>query len=318
MRTLFIGSTPRGLDTLAALYDLGADMVGVISLAQHAHELDRAEGRIRQLVTAHRTPLFETADLKDRDYVELVREELRPEVIFVIGCRLLLPLGVIDFPAKGALAVHDSLLPAYRGFAPLNWAIINGEEETGATLFHLSEGMDEGDIVDQVRVRIGPDDDAPSVYDRICRATTDMVRRAYPLLEAGLAPNKPQDHSHASYTCSRTPADGLIDWTAATAEIHNLVRALTHPFPGAHTFLRRRRLTVLAGRPKADAPRYVGRIPGRVVGLDRNSGAADVLTGDGVYTITQLALDDGSRVEPAATIGSVRVSLGPDSGGEEQ
>jgi methionyl-tRNA formyltransferase len=146
MRVAFIGSTKRGYETLKALLENGADVVGVVSLAQHAHESERFEDAFADLTTQYDVPRIDTKWMKDRDYAALLADEWQVDVAFIVGCRVLIPREVYESPRLGSLAVHDSLLPEYRGFAPLNWAILNGEDHTGVTLFYLSEAMDDGDL----------------------------------------------------------------------------------------------------------------------------------------------------------------------------
>src|ERR1044071_2591352 len=223
MTVLFIGGTLRGYLTLKGLVESGAGVAGIVSLRQDDHEVERYEEPIRRLAEDRGIPHRETKWMKDRDYSAWIRE-LAPDVAIIVGCRILIPREVYEAPRLGSLAVHDSLLPAYRGFAPLNWAIINGETQTGVTLFYLNEGMDTGDIVAQRSVPIGLTDTAPQVYERVCQATVDVVLEGCGTLEAGSAPRIPQDPAAGSYTCSRTPGDGEIDWRRPTREIFNLVR----------------------------------------------------------------------------------------------
>jgi methionyl-tRNA formyltransferase len=310
MRSLFIGGTRRGYQTLKALAGVGARLAGIISLRQDEHETDRYEEPIRSLAGELNVPFYESKGLRDRDYPGLIARELHPDVALVVGCRVLLPRAVYELPPFGTLAVHDSLLPEYRGFAPLNWSILNGEEHTGVTLFYLSAVVDEGDIVAQRRVPIGPDDTAAEVYERVCRATVDLVLEAYPLLAAGTASRLRQDSAAATYTCSRSPADGLIDWGQPTRQIYDMIRALSAPYPGAFTHHQGRRLTVWTARPVPDAPRYRGRTPGRVVATARATGSVDVLTGDGVLRVHEVQYDGAARTAATEVIHSVRCTLG--------
>jgi methionyl-tRNA formyltransferase len=224
---------------------------------------------------------------------------------------VLLPEEFYSAFPKGCWAVHDSLLPEYRGFAPLNWAILNDEGETGVTVFQVSEKMDGGDILLQRRIPIGADETAPQLYGRVCESTNEVVLEAYKLLSQGRGSPRAQEYRAGSFTASRTPADGLIDWAQTTSQIYNLIRALTFPYPGAFTFLQGRRLFVLSAKPKPEAPRYAGRIPGRVVQIHPGVGV-DVLTGDGVLRIIEVSTDGASRLNAASLIRSVRVRLGLD------
>jgi len=310
MRTLFIGGTKRGYQTLRALIEHGANIAGILSLRQDEHERERYEAHMRALAAEHQIPLRETKFLKKADFARWVVHDIRPDLAIVVGCRIMLPKSIWGAPPRGTLAVHDSLLPAYRGFAPLNWSIINGENHTGVTLFHINESMDAGDIVAQRKVPIGPGDTAPEVYERVCAATVGMVIDAYPRLADGSARAIPQDESTATFTCSRTPLDGLIDWHADTQSISCKVRALTNPYPGAFTYLDGRRLTIWRAEPLSGAPGYVGRIPGRVVGVHAAQGHVDVLTRDGVLRIFEVELAGGGTTSAAAVITSVKATLG--------
>jgi methionyl-tRNA formyltransferase len=312
VRTLFIGSTKRGYQTLSALIDHRANIVGVISLRQDEHEKDRYEEPIRRLAGRQDIPLYETRWMKDRPYPEIIAREIRPDLIVVVGCRILLPRDVYEIPPRGTVAVHDSLLPEYRGFAPLNWSIVNGEDHPGVTLFYLNDSMDCGDIIAQAPVPIGPTDTAPQVYDRVCQATIDLVIATYPLLEAGTAPRRPQFEHEGSVTCRRTPDDGLIDWNRSTRDIANLVRGLTSPYPGAFTFHDGRRLTIWRAEAVEPAPRYVGRIAGAVTGIAKAEGYVDVLTGDGVLRLFEVEREGESRTEAASVVTSIRAKLGID------
>jgi len=310
MRVLFIGGTKRGYLALQALADAGAHIVGVISLRQDDHETERYEEPMRALAERLQAPLCETRRMNERDYAALIRDEWRPDVAFVVGCRILLPAEVYTAPPGGTFAVHDSCLPECRGFAPLNWSVLTGADHTGVTLFQVTEETDAGDILAQERIPIGPDETAPEVYERVCAATADLLRTTYPQLAAGTLPRRAQDASAATYTCRRTPADGLIDWHADTTRIYNQVRALTRPYPGAFSYCDGRKLTIWQATPVQPPPRYVGRIPGRVVGIDKPGGTVDVLTGDGVLRLGEIQFEGDNAVPAATAIRSVRATLG--------
>jgi methionyl-tRNA formyltransferase len=157
----------------------------------------------------------------------------QPDLIFSFYYRSMLPMSVLRRARLGAFNMHGSLLPKFRGRAPLNWAIVKGERETGVTLHEMTEKPDAGRIVDQEAVPIGPDDTAVQVFQRMTAAAQAVLRRSLPSIVAGTVAFKPNDISRGSYYGRRRPEDGRIDWTKSAQEIHNLVRAVAPPFPGA-------------------------------------------------------------------------------------
>ncbi len=138
-------------------------------------------------------------------------------------------------PRLGAFNIHGSLLPKYRGRAPVNWAVLQGEKVTGATLHWMAEKPDSGDIVDQQEVPIGPEDTALEVQRRVTAAAVQVLERRLEQLKSGSAPRRPQKEAEATTFGKRGPEDGRIDWTRTAGQVHDLVRAVTHPYPGAFT-----------------------------------------------------------------------------------
>ena len=262
MRTLFIGGTKRGYLTLKTLVEGGANVVGIVSLLQDAHEVERYEKPIKDLAEEYKIPLYETKWLKDKYHQQIIAENIKPDIAFVVGCRVLLPKDIYKIPSVGTFAVHDSFLPNYRGFAPLNWSILNGEDNTGVTLYCLNELMDGGDIVAQKHIPIEFEDTSPLVYEKVCEATVNIISEVYSLLSQDQLSRISQDYTIGSFTCSRTPSDGLIDWNKPTTDIYNQIRALTYPYPGAFTFLDGKHLFIWIAKPVHNPPTYKGRIPG--------------------------------------------------------
>ncbi len=168
--------------------------------------------------------------------LSIVLEKIRalsPEFIFSFYYRRMLPPEVLALARRGAFNMHGSLLPKYRGRAPVNWAILKGERETGATLHEMVAKPDAGRIVDRQAVPIGPDDTAVEVFARVGGAAETVLKRNIDKLIAGTATLKPQDLSAGSYFGGRKPEDGRIDWSKSAREIHDLVRAVAPPYPGA-------------------------------------------------------------------------------------
>jgi methionyl-tRNA formyltransferase len=164
-------------------------------------------------------------------------QELHPDLLFSFSYRLVIPVSILASASLGAFNILGALLPRYRGRACINWAVLRGETRTGVTLHHMVARVDEGRIVDQEAVSIGPDDTAHDVFKKLIPAARVMLHRSLPAILEGKACGREQDASQATYFGRRRPEDGLIDWSQSPREIHNLVRAVTHPFPGAFTYL---------------------------------------------------------------------------------
>ncbi|HPK42798.1 MAG TPA: formyltransferase [Synergistales bacterium] len=262
-RTVVFAYSEVGHRCLRALMGLRADIRGVFT-----YEDDRNENTwfssVKDLAMAGGIPVFTPRGLGDAGAAALV-EGLKPEVLFSFYYRDLIPADILGLPRLGAFNMHGSLLPRYRGRACVNWAIIHGEAETGATLHWMTPRPDEGDIVDQERVPIGERDTALEVMLKVADAAERALTRSLPLIEAGKAPRIPQDESKATYFGGRRPEDGLIDWSAPARDICNLVRAVTHPYPGAFTFLDGRKVFIWKATPLDE---WTGAASGTVVGRD--------------------------------------------------
>jgi methionyl-tRNA formyltransferase len=220
------------------------------------------------------------------------------DAVFLVNWRYRVPEERMRGARCGAFVFHDSLLPRYRGFSPVVWAIANGEGETGATLFRLVEEIDAGPIVDQVALPIGPDETIAALFERVTEAYLLLVERNLPAILAGGAPGRAQE-GEATYVRKRVPEDNRIDWSGSTASAHDLIRAVTHPYPGAYAFLDGQRVTIWAARRGPAARRDADASPGRVVEV-RGDGAV-VLTGDGSLVVEKVQLEGGPEV-PAAEL----------------
>jgi methionyl-tRNA formyltransferase len=186
---------------------------------------------------------------------------------------------VLNIPRLGAFNMHGSLLPRYRGRVPINWAVLHGEKETGVTLHHMVKRADAGDIVDQETVPIGPEDTAQDVFRKAVKAASLVLERQLDGLLQGTAPRRKQDESRATYFGGRKPEDGRIDWTQSAERIYNLIRAVTHPYPGAFTTAGGEKLFVWRARPVKGTEEK----PGQVVSLNplriaTGSGSIEILT----------------------------------------
>ncbi|POE22478.1 bifunctional UDP-glucuronic acid oxidase/UDP-4-amino-4-deoxy-L-arabinose formyltransferase [Pectobacterium odoriferum] len=206
-------------------------------------------------------PVFAPEDINHPLWVNRIRE-LAPDVIFSFYYRTLLSDDILQLPAFGAFNLHGSLLPHYRGRAPVNWVLVNGETQTGVTLHKMVSRADAGDIVAQSVVAIDEEDTALTLHGKCRTAAAALLAQQLPLIRSREITLTPQDESRASYFGRRTAADGLIDWHKSAREINNLIRAVTEPYPGAFTFLGERNVTIWRARVVKDK---LGGEPGAII-----------------------------------------------------
>ena len=294
-RVLLVGLGPTAADAFAALYQR-FPVVGLIRPDQ-----DEVAER------ASEAGVDVVADTSI-DTLERLISERRPDCVVVSSYHRIIPPEVIG--RCPFVNVHYAPLPAYRGRATVNWAIINGERETAITIHTMAPGLDAGRILRQEKVSIEPADTVTDLYRKLNARQRALLGAAVDDCLAGVA-GEEQDEAVATYACSRVPRDGEIDWSLPTKVIDRLVRALTDPYPGAFTYLGTQRLWVRRGVPVADAPTYVGRVPGRVVRVVATEGFVDVLTGDGIYRLYDLRVEGSAATTPAsAVVRSVKDTLG--------
>ena len=253
-RAVVFAYSEVGARCLGALYECDWDVPLVVT-----HEDDPHERRwFASVAATARAAGSRVLAPEDPSDPALARElvAVKPDFVFSFYYRRMLPLAVLRAATRGALNMHGSLLPKYRGRAPVNWAVLHGETETGASLHYMVERPDAGALVDQQSVAIGPDDTAFEVAQRVADAAVVVLRRSLPALLAGTAPARPLDLAQGSYFGGRTPADGEFSLGWPAARIHDLVRAVAPPFPGAFTCLRGHELRVHRSAREAAPARH--------------------------------------------------------------
>jgi methionyl-tRNA formyltransferase len=255
-------------------------------------------GSVRMLAETHGLKVVMPADPNSVEWLAEGRRA-RPDFVFSFYYRHMLSAAWLALPKRGALNMHGSLLPKYRGRAPVHWAIIRGETTTGASLHYMLEKPDAGALVDQQSVPIGENDTALEVSQRVAEAAQTVLRRSLPKLIAGSAPARPMDLAQGSYFGRRRPEDGRIDWRAGARAIHDLVRAVAPPFPGAFTFVNGQRLEVWETRVDDRPALHPARTP--CLYADEGRWYADCADGKRLE-ITRLAVG-GELVPPHAASG---------------
>jgi UDP-4-amino-4-deoxy-L-arabinose formyltransferase/UDP-glucuronic acid dehydrogenase (UDP-4-keto-hexauronic acid decarboxylating) len=240
---------------------------GVPISAVFTYEDDPTEGgwfaSVADAARSAGIPTYTTEAINEPRWVERVAE-LAPDVLLSFHYRHLVKKPLRSVPRHGAVNLHASLLPRYRGRSPLNWQLVRGETESGVTLHHMVARADAGDIIAQRRVPVGPDDTALDLYRKLVRAAEALLEEQIAGILAGKAPRIPQDEAAATIFGGRTPEDGRIDWRRPAREIHDLVRAVTRPWPGAFSDLPGGRLMVWRTAPRRDVAGASALAPGEV------------------------------------------------------
>lgn len=292
MRVLFFGYSQIGHRAVRLLVEQGHEVLCVVT-----HRDDPHENRW------YRTPAEAARELGLRVVYaedlasgsEELARELTPDLVLSVFYRKMLPEGVLAAAKVAALNLHPSLLPAYRGRAPINWVLVNGERETGITLHHMVRRADAGDVVGQRRIPIAPRETALSLYLKVEEAGIDLLREMLPRVADGTAPRRPQDDAGASQFGGRRPDDGRIDWSWPAARVDSLVRAVAPPWPGAFGEIEGRRVEIHAGEPGDALPVGVARPAAGT--LRREDDKIWVATGDRWFRI-----DQAVGLEPARAL----------------
>jgi methionyl-tRNA formyltransferase len=277
-----------GVRCLLTLLARGIDVALVVTHRDNPDE-NVWFGRVADVAAEHGLALRYAEDL-DADALHAAVAAARPDFLFSFYFRSMLPAAILALAPAGSYNMHGSLLPKYRGRVPINWAIIHGETETGATLHEMVAKPDAGAILGQTVVPILPDDTAHEVFGKVVVAAEQTLWRVLPDLVAGHPFRMPNDLAQGSYFGGRRPEDGRIDWSQAARSIHNLVRAVAPPYPGAFTTIDGRRVIVERTRIPADAPRSEEPATLRVA-----AGRAIATAGDGEPVEIVVATIDGKR-----------------------
>lgn len=289
MRIVFMGTPDFAVPSLQALIDAGHDVCAVYT------QPDKPQGR-KQILTAppvktlaleHDIPVFQPNTLKNEDEQARLRE-LAPEVIIVVAYGKLLPKAVLDIPPHGCINVHGSLLPRWRGAAPIQWAVIAGDEMAGVTTMQMAEGLDTGDMLLTYETKVGEKETAGELFDRLAQSGAELLTQTLVKLDE-ITP-RPQDDAQSCYAHMLDKQMAVIDWSKSAHEIDCLIRGL-NPWPIALTTLSSERLKVFAAEKAAGNGE-----PGTVLEADPKKGLI-VACGEGALKLTEIQLVGGKRMK---------------------
>lgn len=289
-RIVFMGTPDFAVPSLKALNNSGYEVVLVVT------QPDRPKGRGRRVVLS---PVKETAielgydiaqpaSVRTPEFSDLIAA-LCPDLFVVIAFGHILPKNILVVPEKGAVNLHASLLPKYRGPAPIQWAVINREKKTGITAMLMDEGLDTGDILLSAEINISSKDTYSLLYDRLSLAASDLLIKTLSEMEANTIKPVPQDNSLATYAPLLKKKDGCINWSKSAEEIEAFIRGI-NPWPGAFTMNGNKRLKIFAADVISGSSK---QLPGTVVGETREH--LFVATGNGLLSIKEIQEESGKR-----------------------
>ena len=289
MRIVFMGTPDIAATCLKQLITDGFDIVGVYT------QPDRPKGRgmkmvfspVKEVAIANSIPVFQPENFREEETVDTLRA-LQPDVIAVVAYGRILPQKVLDIPSKGCVNIHASLLPAYRGSAPYQWAVLDGLEETGVTAQHMALKMDAGDVIDVAKTPIGPDETAGELLDRLAVLGADLLSKTMKRFENETVTGTPQDETKVSFAPMLDKSMCPIDWNKTAQQVHNHVRGL-HPWPVATTELGGTKFKIHATAIVEGSGK-----PGQILGLSKTG--LIVACGEGAVEIRSLQAEGGKRM----------------------
>lgn len=304
LRIVFMGTPEFAVPSLNALIDSGEDVAAIVT------QPDKPKGRgkkvtlppVREAALKHNIPVFQPEKIKDESFVTAIKN-FCPDVIVVVAYGNILPKAILDIPFKGCINVHASILPKYRGAAPINWAIINGEKETGITTMLMDEGMDTGDMLLTEKVEIKNDDTASSLHDRLQYIGANLLIKTINGIKSETIRPIPQDDSQATYAPMLKKEDGSIDWAMKAGEIKNLIRGLD-PWPGAYTRWNGKQIKIF----KAEIGTEAKEEPGTVINISTDG--IFVATGKGILLIKELQPENKNKMTAYEFVKGYRIVKG--------
>jgi len=280
-RILFFGYSEVGFDCLSLLLERGDNVVALVTHEDNPHE--KIWFKTPAVAAKEKGVRVFTPESVNNDEWRTTIAALQPDLILSVYYRHMIGTKILALPRLGAWNIHGSLLPAYRGRAPINWAVLHDEPRIGMTLHRMVKSADAGAVVDQDGVAIGPRDTAEQAFRKVMPCARRVLARQIDALLAGTAKETPQDEAKATYFGGRKPEDGRINWSQTSKQIFNLIRAVTDPYPGAFTDIGPARLMVWWAEKDSAATRGKRGTPGEVLSVS----PLVVATGDGALELTK-------------------------------
>lgn len=294
MKIIFMGTPDFAVDTLLAILEAGHEVTLVVT------QPDKPKGRgkslqyppVKESALRHELPVFQPVKIREAESLAEFNQ-YEADLIVVAAFGQILPKEILTKPKYGCINVHASLLPKYRGAAPIQWAILDGEKSSGVTIMQMSEGLDTGDMIAKVEVLLDPEETGGTLHDKLAKAGAKLCVQTISSIEEGTAQFEKQEDAKSSYAKMLTKQLGNIDWKKPAVEIERLVRGL-NPWPSAYTYLGGKTMKIWKAHIEEDIP---GTIPGQMI----KSSAVElrIQTGQGSLSLDEIQLEGKKRMQIA-------------------
>ena len=310
MRVIFMGTPDFATGTLEEIVKAGHEVVGVVT------QPDKPKGRgktmmptpVKETALKYNLPVYQPRKVREPEFVELLRS-LKPDVMVVAAFGQIITKEILEMPKYGCINVHASLLPAYRGAAPIQWAVINGDKESGVTIMQMDEGIDTGDMIEKAVVPIAEDETGGSLFDKLSHTGAKLCVKVLKDLEEGTAVGKKQpEESTTPYAKMIDKKMGEVDWKKSAKEIEQLIRGL-NPWPSAYTKVQRKTLKLWKAKVLLETSQMK---PGQIVKVTKDSLA--VQTGQGMLEIQELQLEGKKRMDTSSFLRGYALAEGESLG----
>ena len=308
MKVVYMGTPDFAVDTLEAIVKAGHEVALVVT------QPDKAKGRgkkvcytpVKEKALEYDLPVAQPEKVREEDFVEKLRA-IAPDVIVVVAFGQILPESILNIPKYGCINVHASLLPAYRGAAPIQWAVIDGLTESGVTTMYMEKGLDTGDIILQSKLSLAPDETGGSLFDKLAKEGAILLVKTLTMLGDGTATRTKQDDSKSSYAKMLTKDMGCLDFTKDAVILERLIRGL-NPWPSAFTKIQDKTLKIYVAEVVSEDVITFAAEPGTVVAVDKKS--FTVRCGKGALRILNLQLEGKKRMDTSAFLLGYKIETG--------
>ncbi|CEN84888.1 methionyl-tRNA formyltransferase [[Clostridium] sordellii] len=305
MKIVFMGTPEFAVPCLQKIIDEGHEVLAVVT------QPDKPKGRgkklamppVKELALKYDIDVYQPVKAREESFVEKLKE-INPELIVVVAFGQILPKSILDIPKFGCVNVHASLLPKYRGAAPLNWVIINGEEKTGVTTMYMDVGLDTGDMILKSEIPLDDEITAGELHDKMMVQGAEVLKDTIDLISKGEAPREKQNDEETCYSPIMDKSLGNIDWSKSATDIHNLIRGV-NPWPSAYTTYDKQTMKIWKTKV---LDKLSEKTPGTILSVDKNG--IEVSTGDKVLQISEIQMSGKKRMIVSEYIKGNDISTG--------